>query len=129
VSDYLLDTHTAIWFLDKVDNLSQTAKQVILDPSNRKYISSASVWELSIKISAGKLKFSGGNSAGFVNLAKRNDFFIIPVKLGYYTVLEGLPLIHRDPFDRIIIATAIAEQMTIITTDADIVRYDVPHVW
>jgi PIN domain nuclease of toxin-antitoxin system len=128
MGNYLLDTHTAIWFLDEVDNLSQTAKQIILDPSNHKYISSASVWELAIKIGTGKLKFSG-NSAGFVRAAKNNDFSIIPVKLGCYTVIESLPLIHRDPFDRILIATAIVERMTIITSDADIVRYDVPHIW
>jgi len=128
MSDYLLDTHAAIWFLNDEDNLSQMARQIILDASNRKYISSASVWELSIKTGTGKLKFSG-NSAGFVRAARNNDFFIIPVKLGYYTVLEGLPLIHRDPFDRILIATAIVEKMTIITADTNIARYGVPHVW
>ncbi len=128
MSDYLLDTHTAIWFLNGERILSQTVRQIIVDPSNRRCISIASVWELAIKIGIGKMKFPG-NSAGLVRVARANGFFIIPIKEDYPTVLENLPLIHRDPFDRILIATAIAEQMTIITADADIVRYDVPHVW
>jgi PIN domain nuclease of toxin-antitoxin system len=128
VDNYLLDTHTAIWFLSGNKNLSQTARQIILDPSNSKCISIASVFELAIKIHVGKLKFSG-NSAGFVSLAQDNNFSVMPIEPSYLTIIERLPLIHRDPFDHILIATAIAERMTIITADADIVRYDVPHVW
>jgi len=111
VGNYLLDTHTALWFF-----------------SNHVCISIASVCELAIKVSIGKLKFSG-NSAGFVRLALDSDILVMPIEPSYLTVLESLPFIHRDPFDRILIATAIVEKMTIITTDADIVRYDVPHVW
>jgi len=128
MSGYLLDTHTAIWFLNGESILSQTARQIILDPSNHVCISIASVCELAIKISIGKLKFSG-NSAGFVRLAQDSDIVIMPIEHSYLTVVENLPFIHRDPFDRILIATAIVENMTIITADKDIARYDVPHVW
>jgi len=128
VSTYLLDTHSAIWFFNGEKKLSQTARQIIFDPSNHMNISIASVWELAIKISTGKLKFPG-NSAEFIRVAEDNDVFVMPIEPSYLTILEGLPFIHRDPFDRILIATAIVEQMTIITADADIVRYDVPHVW
>jgi len=69
------------------------------------------------------------DSATFVRLAQDNDISIIPIEPRYLTVLEELPLIHRDPFDHILIATAIVEKMTIITADEDIARYDVPHVW
>lgn len=125
---YLLDTHTAIWFFNGDDMLSQNAKNVILDPSNIKYLSTASAWELSIKISIGKLDFKG-KAAGFTFLAEENGFIITPIKTEYLTILETLPFIHRDPFDRLLIATAISEKMTIITTDKNIVRYDVNHIW
>ncbi|GBU20342.1 hypothetical protein R80B4_00218 [Fibrobacteres bacterium R8-0-B4] len=128
MGNYLLDTHTAIWFLKGESALSQTARQIIVDPSNRRSISIVSVWELAIKIGIGKMKFPG-NSAGFISFAEASGFFIIPIKEDYPTIIESLPQIHRDPFDRMIIATAIAEKMTIITVDKDITRYDVPHIW
>ena len=128
MGDYLLDTHTAVWFLSGERALSQTARQIIVEPSNRRCISIVSVWELAIKIGIGKMKFPG-NSAGFISVAEASGFFIMPIKIDYPTIIENLPRIHRDPFDRMIIATAIAEKMTIITTDTDIMRYDVPHVW
>jgi PIN domain nuclease of toxin-antitoxin system len=128
MGDYLLDTHTAIWSFSDDKRLSLRAEQIILDSSNNISISIASVWELAIKIGIGKMKFPG-NSANFVRVAEDNDFLVIPIEPSYLTVLESLPPIHRDPFDRIIIATAIVEQMTIITADESITRYDVPHIW
>jgi len=128
MGNYLLDTHTAIWFLNGDDALSQTAKRLILDPSNRKFISIASAWELAIKISLGKLEFTG-KSAGFTLLAQTNGFIVIPIETAYLTVVELLPSIHRDPFDRILIATAMVENMTLVSSDKDIARYNVPLVW
>jgi len=128
VGNYILDTHTAVWFLNNDKNLSQVARQIILDASNRRCISIASVWELAIKVNIGKLRFPG-NSAGFIRLAENNGFSIMPIEPSYLTIIESLPLIHRDPFDHILIATAIVEKMTIITVDENIARYGVPHVW
>ena len=128
MGSYLLDTHTAIWFFNGDDALSETAKRTILDLSNQKYISIVSVWELAIKIGLGKLDFSG-KSAGFVRLAQTNGFTIYPIKTDHLSTLEFLPFIHRDPFDRLLVATAIAEGMTLITTDGNIAQYKVPQVW
>jgi PIN domain nuclease of toxin-antitoxin system len=128
MGNYLLDTHTAIWFFEDDGKLSQTAKRIILDPSNNNFVSIASVWELAIKISIGRLKFSG-NSEGFMRLAFDNDISVIPIKANYLAVVELLPSIHRDPFDRLLVAMAVVEQMTLITIDKDIVRYNVAHVW
>jgi len=125
---YLLDTHTAIWFFNGDDDLSKTAKQIILDVSNSKYLSIASAWELAIKAGLGKIDFAG-KSAGFLRLAEANGFTILPIKTSHLTTYESLPFIHRDPFDRLFIASAIAEQMTLITADENIARYDVPHIW
>ena len=125
---YLLDTHTAIWFFNGNESLSQTANNIIRDLSNEVFISISSVWELAIKIGIGKLDFAG-KAAGFVRLAENNGFTLIPITTSHLTTYESLPFIHRDPFDRLLVATAIAEQMTIITADENIVRYDVPKVW
>ena len=124
---YLLDTHAAIWFFNGNESLSQTAKRIIRDLSNDVYISISSVWELAIKIGLGKIDFAG-KAAGFIRLAEKNEIALIPVMTSHLTVLETLPMIHRDPFDRLLIATAINEQMTLITADANIARYDVPYI-
>jgi len=125
---YLLDTHTAIWFFDGDSALSETAKKIILDTSNIKYLSIASAWEIAIKLSIGKLDIVG-NTADFIHDAETNGFIFVPIKTAHLTVLEKLPLLHRDPFDRLFIATAISEQMTFVSADKNIAQYDVPLVW
>ena len=125
---YLLDTHTAIWFFNGDSMLSETAKQVILNSANSKYLSISSAWELAIKVGLGKLDFDG-KAAGFLSLAENNGFTMLPIKTAHLTVLELLPLIHRDPFDRLLIAIALSEQMTLITADKNITRYNVSHIW
>ena len=124
----LLDTHTAIWFFNGSPNLSETAKQVILDPGNRISISIVSVWELAVKINVDKLKFAGG-VAGFLELLDRNDLQLLNITPGHLLELERLPLYHRDPFDRILIAAAISEGMTFVTADKDIPQYPLQCVW
>ena len=125
---YLLDTHTAIWFFNGDKALSETANRIILDLSNTLYLSIVSAWELAIKINAGKLKFAG-KAAGFLRLAQINDIIVIPIETKHLAIFEELPSIHRDPFDRLIIATAISEQMTVVTADENIARYNVPRIW
>jgi PIN domain nuclease of toxin-antitoxin system len=87
-----------------------------------------SAWELAIKIGIGKLDFAG-KAAGFVRLAEDNGFTVLPIKTSHLTTYESLPFIHRDPFDRLLVATAVAEQMSLITADENIARYDVSLVW
>jgi len=128
MTSYLLDTHAAIWFFNGNDTLSETANRIIRNCSNPIYISIASAWELSIKINLGKLNF-GGKATGFINLAEANDITILPIKTTHLAVLESLPMIHRDPFDRLLVATALAEQLTLITTDGNIAQYDVSRIW
>ena len=128
MSSYLLDTHTAIWFFDGNSAMSPAADRIIRDRTNRIYVSVVSAWELTIKISIGKLRFPG-DADGFLQAAQRNDITIIPIQAAHLTVLKDLPMIHRDPFDRLLAATALAEQMTIITADEDIAKYPVSHIW
>ena len=125
---YLLDTHTAIWFFDNSTALSSVANKIIRSGTNSVYLSVASAWELAIKIGIGKMEFDG-KAAGFLRLAEICDITVIPILPEHLSVLETLPFIHRDPFDRLIIATAQAEQMTLITDDDNVARYDVPIIW
>jgi PIN domain nuclease of toxin-antitoxin system len=124
----LLDTHTVIWFFDGNNLISKIAKKEILDTQNEKFISIASVWEVAIKISLGKFSFDGGINE-FVRLIKRNGFCILPVEVSHIYELETLPFHHRDPFDRIIIAAAIAEKLEILSADRNFGLYGVRLIW
>jgi PIN domain nuclease of toxin-antitoxin system len=128
VSNYLIDTHTAFWLLNDDTSLSSRANRIIHDLSNSIHLSIASVWELAIKINIGKLNFNG-KITGFMRLARTNKINLLPIEPAHLQIYENLPLIHRDPFDRLLVATAIAEEMILITSDKDIALYDVPHVW
>ena len=128
MAGYLLDTHTAIWFFNGDEQLSKTAHQIIRNFSNPVYISIVSAWEVAIKLGIGKLNILG-KTADFIQDAETNNIILLPIKPSHLTVLETLPLIHRDPFDRLLIATAISEQMTFITADKNISQYDVPKIW
>ena len=128
MSRYLLDTHAAIWFFDGDSALPPNVEQIIRNRTNSIYLSMISAWELTIKISIGKLRFPG-DVAGFMQVAQSNDITIIPIETAHLTILKELPFLHRDPFDRLLIATTLAEGMTLITADKNIVQYEVPHIW
>jgi PIN domain nuclease of toxin-antitoxin system len=128
MNDYLLDTHVAIWYFTGDTLLSPTAEQIICDGVNRVYMSIISAWELAIKISIGKLRFPG-NAAGLIQAVQDHDITILPIKSDHLTALESLPMLHRDPFDRLLVATAIDEHLTFITADENIAQYDVPLIW
>ena len=122
---YLLDTHTILWFLNG-EKLSAKTKELILNGEN--YISVVSLWEVAIKMNIGKYSFDGGFSA-FRELVKNNGFTVLQIEDEYMERLFALPVVHRDPFDRLIITTALAEDLTIITIDENIQKYDVSWIW
>jgi PIN domain nuclease of toxin-antitoxin system len=124
----LLDTHTVLWFLDDVKKLSDAALRAITDPGSEKYVSVATAWELAIKISLRKLRFNGG-AANFFKIVDENGFKMIAVRREYVEVVETLPFHHRDPFDRMLVATALSANMAIITADAAIRAYGVHCIW
>ena len=128
MSAYLLDTHVAIWFFNGDTRLSGTARQIICDRSNPVYLSIASAWEVAIKLRIGKLDIDG-NTADFVQDAEANGIVIFPIKPTHLSALGTLPMIHRDPFDRLLMATAMVEKMTLVTGDENIARYEVSQAW
>ena len=122
---YLLDTHTILWFFDSSEKLSKKALDAIVDLHNKKYVSIVTAWELTIKISLGKLKFDGGVE-NFFSKIEENGFELLPIKEEHLRQVEILPLLHRDPFDRLLIASAVSEGMNLITADTNIHKYNVP---
>jgi PIN domain nuclease of toxin-antitoxin system len=126
--DLLLDTHTLIWFFNGDKLLSEKAKQSILEMRHRKFVSIVSAWEIAIKISLNKLSFDG-KTEGFLDLINDNGFELLSIDKNYILQLEKLPFIHRDPFDRLLIVTAVAEKMHIVTADANIHKYAVDYIW
>lgn len=116
----LLDTHVVLWWLDDSAELSEEVKE-LLDTEPAVYISAASPWEVAIKQSLGKLE-------GPKDLAERmrdTQFASLPITAGHGVRAGGLPQHHRDPFDRLLVAQAQIEGMTLVTRDKRIPRYDV----
>jgi PIN domain nuclease of toxin-antitoxin system len=109
----LLDTHTALWFFHADKRLSARAKSFMFDKANTLYISVVSLWEVAIKTGLGKLDFPG-RSARFLELIERYDYSLLGVLPRYILELEKLASHHKDPFDRLLVASAIAENMPII---------------
>jgi PIN domain nuclease of toxin-antitoxin system len=126
--DLLLDAHTFIWFFNGDKKLPLKVRKLIEDFKNKKFISIASVWEVSIKISLKKLEFDGGMSE-ITELIEKNDFNILPVSIEHLIAYESLEIIHRDPFDRILVAQAMVEKMVIITKDENIKKYKIKTEW
>jgi PIN domain nuclease of toxin-antitoxin system len=125
----LLDTHVFLWFCQDQPALSAAAKALIENPANRKLLSIASCWEIAIKTGLGKLKL-GEPSATYIPAAlARTGFELLPISVAHATGVEGLPLLHRDPFDRLLVAQAIAERLPIVSGDALLDAYGIIRLW
>jgi PIN domain nuclease of toxin-antitoxin system len=112
----LVDTHVVLWYLEGNQSLSKTRRQAIVDARNDIFVSIASLWEISIKISFGKLKISRPISDIFLQLAKQG-ISVLPIMPGHVMQAATLPLHHRDPFDRMLIAQSQVEFLSIMTND------------
>jgi len=125
---YLLDTHVVLWVAENSSWLSEKVKAVILDQSTEKYVSIVSAWEVAIKLGTGKLRLDG-ELPEFFRMIDDNGFITQPVERDYLLQLQNLPDFHKDPFDRLIVATAAVEDMILITADENIKRYSTPWLW
>jgi PIN domain nuclease of toxin-antitoxin system len=104
----LLDTHALLWFYGGDESLPVDLRQTISNSDTICYVSVASLWGITIKIGLGKLEI-GTSLTEFFDFLERNQFWVLPVELGHLLQLQQLPTHHRDPFDRLIIAQALAE--------------------
>ena len=125
---YLLDTHTVIWHFDDSTKLSQEVTKIMGNPESRLCICSISLWEIAIKMNLGKLDLNFTFDKLLVAI-NESDVDILQIENKYLSKLPELPYIHKDPFDRLLIATALTEDLTIVTTDENIQKYDVNWVW
>jgi PIN domain nuclease of toxin-antitoxin system len=126
--NYLLDAHVVIWYLENSAKLPPTIIEIIDDPKNRICICTVSLWEIAIKITIGKMTLKSTFDQ-FLDSIETRDFDLLYIENDYLKVLAALPFIHRDPFDRMLVATALVKDLTIITADDNIHKYDVAWIW
>ena len=129
---FLLDTHVVLWVASDPSKITDKVRNALTTEAV-KCVSIASAWEVAIKLDKNKsdrtvLDIPGGLPE-FYKMLNFNEFLTLPIKRSYLLHIPFLPPIHKDPFDRLIISTAISEKLTLITADVDIQKYDIPWIW
>ena len=117
----LLDTHVAIWFFEDAALIADEARAAIEHPDNDVYLSAASVWEWALKQARGRVAMPGGMAEG----ASLAGFAELPVTWAHGRAAAALPALHGDPFDRMLIAQAVSEELVLLTRDRAIGQYEV----
>jgi PIN domain nuclease of toxin-antitoxin system len=126
--DLLVDTHAVIWFITEDQKLPGKTKQIIENIDNNCFVSIASIWEIAIKHSLGRLDLNTDLKRIF-QIIENSGFELLPITVAQILINAGLKYHHSDPFDRIIIAQAICENLQIVSKDEQFVNYNVPIVW
>ncbi len=124
----LIDTHAFLWGIAGDRRMSQHARKVFIGPSNLS-MSIASIWEILIKVQVGKLNLPPPAGPYIISKLAENRIETLPVHLDHLLAFERLPMHHRDPFDRILIAQALEEGLPIVTSDPFFTRYPVEVIW
>ena len=126
---YLLDTHAFLWFVSEDNRLSSKAQSIIKNSRNDIYFSAVSAWEMSIKIRLGRLSIEEELEPFIIKQLSENNFSTLSITIFHSIYTSKLPEIHKDPFDRMIIAQSKVENMSLISKDKNIKKYKVPIVW
>lgn len=121
----LLDTHCFLWAMGEPERLEARERQVLADPSNEIYLSAATTLELSIKVALGKIKLPEKVGSFVSRHIADQGYIALPIQHAHAAQVEQLPPIHRDPFDRILIAQTQIEALLIMTHDPEIRKYNV----
>jgi PIN domain nuclease of toxin-antitoxin system len=125
----LLDTHAFLWWIGDDPRLSERAREVLSDGDNDLVFSAASGWEIAIKARLGRLQVLGDLNTYLYRQLTENYTSVLPVHLSHALRVHALPDHHRDPFDRLLVAQAIVEEMPLLSADPRIARYPVEVVW
>lgn len=125
----LLDTHSFLWFIAGSPELSATAKSLIEDDDNNSLLSVASVWEIAIKLSLGKLTLEKPFEDLIPQQIVENAITLLNISIPHTVIVTTLPFHHRDPFDRLLIAQAKVEKIPIVSRDEVFDIYDVERLW
>ncbi|HEB78646.1 MAG TPA: type II toxin-antitoxin system VapC family toxin [Methylothermaceae bacterium] len=122
----LLDTHALIWWLMDDPNLPEAARDAIASPDNDVYVSHVSAWEIAVKRQLGKIEFP---LEDFADILATNQFEPLPIRLEHLLALGDLPMHHRDPFDRLLIAQAKNGNLTLVSRDRNMRAYGIRLLW
>jgi PIN domain nuclease of toxin-antitoxin system len=125
----LLDTHAFLWWVNDAPELTKAARRAIADVKNECFLSVAGCWEMAIKSSPGKLRLAKSVERFVSEQLAANGFTLLNVELRHVAKVEELPFHHRDPFDRLLIAQALTEKLTIISADSAFSDYGVKVIW
>jgi PIN domain nuclease of toxin-antitoxin system len=125
----LLDTHAVLWFALNDPQLTGTASAAISDPSNETWVSPASYWEIAIKVGIGKYNLAAPYEDFWRNAIDANGFQVLHILPRHTVRLTTLPHHHKDPFDRLLVAQALADGLTLVSADSAFDPYGVPRVW
>ena len=124
----IIDTHTFLWFGDKSDKLPASIRDLIIDPDNAIQISVASFWEIGIKASTGKLPLTNC-LLELEAIAGKQSIEILPITVEAISLIQQLPFHHKDPFDRILAATALVTGSVLLSAGTIFDAYGVPRTW
>ncbi|MDD5265201.1 MAG: type II toxin-antitoxin system VapC family toxin [Candidatus Bipolaricaulis sp.] len=125
----LLDTHTLLWWIAEDARLSPRARDVMADGRNVLLVSAASGWEIAIKVGLGRIELPRPIAAFLSEQLRQNQMDVLPVQMSHALRVQELPPLHRDPFDRMLVAQSQLERLPILTADPSIARYDAEVVW
>jgi PIN domain nuclease of toxin-antitoxin system len=125
----LLDTHAFLWMLLDDRRLSSSAREILADSKNILYLSSASTWEIAIKHQLGRIELPDEPEKFIVEQIRINGIEMLPITIRHSLVTLRLPPIHKDPFDRMLVAQAISEHLPIVSADPMVHKYDAHIVW
>ncbi len=126
---HLLDTHTFVWWINDDRQLSPRVRQIIGSPEHELLFSAASAWELAIKAQLGRIDLPSDLSEFIRRQLAVNGFVALPITVEHALRVAGLPPLHRDPFDRLLIAQALLEDVPLLTADRLIAQYPVRVLW
>ena len=125
----LLDTHTFLWLATDDGRLSQTARELVIDPATQLFLSVGSIWEMAIKKGLGRIELAIPLSRLVEEQLKDLRTNLLEIRCEHALLVETLPFHHRDPFDRLLVAQAIEEKLSLLSADEQLDAYPVYRVW
>ena len=125
----LIDTHCWLWWLVSPDQLNTDAKQHIADPRNTIFLSAVSAWEIVIKVGIGKLSLPEPPARYIPSRLTAQGMSALAIEQAHVLQVASLPLVHRDPFDRLLVAQSQVERLPLLTADRQLTAYDVEILW
>ena len=129
ISDHILDTNVLLFFLEDSPRLPSALAELIEDPTKKSYISAASLWEIAIKTSIGKLQVDYANRPDLPEVLKGMGFLVLPMEWEAMRAAAYLPQYHRDPFDRLLVAECQNRNLPILSCDRQLDAYGIKRAW